>query len=111
VAPLRSSLAFKGFRVPYGSAWLSSVDSASVPSACHKGVTILRDEFVQAKVDLNAEVVSGYRLVAFLPKGTKSADATMERPATPRHVYQYRVLHVRYLLHLQKDLNKAALDG
>ncbi len=81
------------------------------PSADHKMVTIAGGKFDQAQVDLNAVSAAGYRLVAFNPKGTKTADATMEPSTTPPQVYQYRVLHVQWLTHLQKDMNQAALDG
>jgi hypothetical protein len=80
-------------------------------AADHKVVTILGEKFDQGQMDLNSAAAAGYRLVAFLPKGSKSADATVARSATPPQVYQYQVLHVRMLSNLQKDLNKAALDG
>jgi hypothetical protein len=57
------------------------------------------------------ETAAGYRLVKFTPKGSKSADAAMGPSTTPPQVHQYRVLHVQLLSNLQKDMNKAALDG
>ena len=81
------------------------------PAADHKVVTLSSGKFDQGQVDLNVEAAAGYRLVAFTPKGPKSADATMERSTTSPLVYQYRVLHVLLVSNLQKDMNKAALDG
>ena len=81
------------------------------PSADHKVVTISSGNYDQGQVNLNAEASTGYRLVAFTPKGMESADVTMESSATPPQVYQYRVLHTHLFGNLEKDLNKAALDG
>jgi hypothetical protein len=96
---------------PRGESATTEAAGLPRPTADHKVVTISGDKFDQGQIDLNSEAAAGYRLVAFLPKGSKSADATVERSATPPQVYQYRVLHVRMLPNLQKDLNKAALDG
>jgi len=81
------------------------------PSAGQKPVTISSSNYDLGQVNLNAEASAGYRLVAFTPKGMESADVTMERSSTPPEVYQYRVLHARLFGNLEKDLNKAALEG
>jgi len=110
LAPTTKLLLERPVVSPGGSA---TPEAASTPlqAADHKVVTISGGRFDQGQVDLNVEAAAGYRLVAFTPKGPKSADATMERSATPLQVYQYRVLHVLLLSNLQKDMNKAALDG
>jgi hypothetical protein len=74
-------------------------------------VTVSSKDFDGAEKQLNAEAAAGYRLGSFEATGSKTADMTLEKSATPPDVYQYRLLHVRYLPTLQKELNKSADDG
>lgn len=81
------------------------------PAADRKIVTISSDNYDQGQADLNTQASAGYRLIAFTPKGLERADVTLERSATQPQVFQYRVLRAHQFSNLQKDLNKAALDG
>ncbi len=64
-----------------------------------------------AQQKLNAEAAAGYRVADFAVTGSKSADVTLEKSATPPQIYQYLLLHALMAGNLQKGLNKAAEDG
>lgn len=89
----------------------SVAESPSLPGPGQKSVTISGDTFDQAQADLNSQAAAEYRLVAFTPHGTKTADVRMAPLAAPQGVYQYRIFHVQLVTNLAKDLNKAALEG
>ncbi|MGB8474448.1 MAG: DUF4410 domain-containing protein [Candidatus Acidiferrum sp.] len=97
--------------LPSGETGSSVAVSPSPPGPDQKSVTISGGAFDQAQADLNSQAAAGYRLVAFTPHGTKTADVRMAPLAAPQGVYQYRIFHVQLVTNLAKDLNKAALEG
>ena len=97
--------------LPPGDSLGTVGESPSLPGPGQKSVTISGDTFDQAQADLNSQAAAGYRLVAFTPHGTKTADVRMAPLAAPQGAYQYRIFHVRLVTNLAKDLNNAALDG
>ncbi len=74
-------------------------------------VTIASDDFAGGQQKLNAEAANGYRLAGFSATGSKTADVAMEKSAAAPQAFEYRILYVRYIPNLQKDLNKGAEDG
>ena len=80
-------------------------------SADRRIITILSGKFEYAEQELGGAAASGYRVAGFVVKGQKSVEVTMERIATTGGTYQYRLLHVKWMPTLQKEMNRHAADG
>ena len=60
---------------------------------------------------LNELAAQGFRIADLRVTGTKSADVTMGKTATPPETYRYMVVHALLVGNVQKNMNNAAAQG
>jgi hypothetical protein len=60
---------------------------------------------------LELEAAAGYRVVDFSLTGKSTVDVELEKQAASPDIYQYHWVHIRLFTHLEKEMNKATVDG
>ena len=74
-------------------------------------LTMNAKEWEEGQKKLEQEAAAGYRVVDFTMTGKSTANLELEKVADPPDVFQYRWVRVRLYTHLERELNKGAMDG